>query len=313
VSRVANVRIAEDEADLRLDRWFRRHYPQLKHGQLARLMRTGQVRVDGRRAKPGDRVAAGQVIRVPPLPEAPPPDDSDRDRPPDAAWLRKRVLYRDDDVLAIDKPAGLAVQGGSGVRRHLDGLLDSLRFDGDERPKLVHRLDKDTSGVLLLARNLRAAAWLTRSFRDKKTTKVYWAVTVGVPDPPEGVIDRPIEKRGPEGAQKMRETADGRPAETHYRVRDARSGMAWIVLIPCTGRTHQLRVHMALLGTPIVGDRKYGGRAAFPDGVDVDRRLHLHARSIAFSRPDGERIEIEAPLPADLHKAFYGSPGFLRA
>lgn len=316
--------VNEDEADIRLDRWFKRHYPDLAFGRLAKLLRTGQVRVDGRRAQPSARLRPGQEIRVPPLPAitasaetgstgvappsartpAAPPD------PEDAEHLRAAVLYRDDWVIAINKPPGLATQGGSGLARHLDAMLDALRADdGDnagERPRLVHRLDKDTSGVLLLAPSAAAAETLTRAFRSKETRKLYWALTAGVPRPKVGEITLPLAKTRRGRDEKMAHDPDGKPAQTAYRtIATARGGtIAWVALSPLTGRTHQLRAHMAALGTPILGDGKYGGRAAFPEAPLV-RRLQLHAREIALPHPaDGTTLRVTAPLPEHIAASF---------
>src|SRR5713226_5292427 len=188
---VAIVTVRPEDGSGRLDRWFRRHYPNLSHGRLEKLLRTGQVRVDGKRARAGDPVMPGQAIRVPPLPEAPAPTPTGMPatRPRDVAMLRDAVLYRDDWAIVIDKPTGLAVQGGTNTERHVDALLDGLRFDAGERPRLVHRLDKDTSGVLLIARSAAAAALFTRAFRDKTARKIYWAIVVGLPQLEQGKID----------------------------------------------------------------------------------------------------------------------------
>jgi 23S rRNA pseudouridine955/2504/2580 synthase len=301
------VRLAEvgpEDDGLRLDRWFRRHYPELSHIRLEKLLRTGQVRVDGGRVKAGHRLATGMTIRVPPLgeaaePAAPRPVAAPR--PQDASLLQARVLYRDNDVLAIDKPAGLAVQGGTNTARHLDGMLDALRFDAAERPRLVHRLDKDTSGVLLLARNVRAAAWLAQAFRDKTARKVYWALVAGVPKPKRGRIDLPVAKSG-------EAEEEARSAVTYYTVVEHAHKAAWVALLPLTGRTHQLRVHCAGIDTPIVGDGKYGGAKAILPGLEGARKLHLHARSIEITRPDGGRIRVTAPLPEHMKASweFFG-------
>lgn len=299
--------VAAGEADLRLDRWFRRHYPDLSHGRLERLLRTGQVRVDGARVKAGFRLAAGQMVRVPPLVQAAPKAEGERDRPPqpvpaprpgDLAMLRDRILHMDPAVIVLDKPAGLAVQGGSGQQRHLDALLDLLRFDAPERPRLVHRLDKDTSGVLVLARNVAAAAALTASFRGRAARKVYWAITTGVPVPAEGLISLPLAKTGRPGGQRVQVDAEqGLAARTAYRVLDRAARRAALLrLEPQTGRTHQLRVHCAELGTPILGDGKYGGAGAFLQG-GIARQLHLHARRITLPHPGGGIIDATAPLP----------------
>jgi len=294
--------VAEDEGDLRLDRWFRRHYPDLSHGRLERLLRTGQVRVDGARVKAGVRLAAGQTVRVPPLAPAPPREDaaaaSPPPRPADLAMLRDRVLHMDAEVIVLDKPAGLAVQGGSGQQRHVDAMLDGLRFGHGERPRLVHRLDKDTSGVLVLARTVAAAAALTAAFRGRAARKVYWAITAGVPVPAEGLIALPLAKTGRPGGQRVQVDAEeGLSARTEYRVLDrAARRAAWVRLDPQTGRTHQLRVHCAQIGTPILGDGKYGGAEAFLHG-SVARALHLHARRITLPHPSGGLLDARAELP----------------
>ncbi|HWK44034.1 MAG TPA: RluA family pseudouridine synthase [Stellaceae bacterium] len=299
------VEVKPDEADTRVDRWFKRLYPGLTHGHLEKLLRTGQVRVDGGRVKAATRLAAGQTVRVPPMDfisEAPPsytpapraPRQSDIDA------LRACVLYRDQDMIAINKPPGLAVQGGTNTDKHVDGLLDALRFDAAERPRLVHRLDKDTSGVLLLARNLKAATWLTQAFREKTTRKTYWALTVGVPKPRQGRIDLAIGKAtdGPRD-KVVADAEDGKSAVTYYSVVEHAGGkIAWLAMLPVTGRTHQLRVHAAEIGTPILGDGKYGGVPEHLPGLDHVRKLHLHAHSIVVPRPGGGRpVVVTAPLP----------------
>jgi 23S rRNA pseudouridine955/2504/2580 synthase len=304
MSAVQTIAVGPEEADIRLDRWFKRHFPELGHGRLEKLLRTGQVRVDGRRAQAGLRLAAGQQIRVPPLGEArprpqpkPAPEPSERD----LRALQDAILYRDEAVLAINKPAGLAVQGGTGLDRHLDAMLDGLRLGAAERPRLVHRLDRDTSGVLLLARTARAAAELTAAFRRKECRKIYWAIVVGVPRPPAGRIDLALSKRPGRGGERMELDEEGKHAITAYRVLDhAGREAAWLELSPLTGRTHQLRAHCAAIGTPILGDGKYGGAKAFLPGRELARRLHLHARSLTLPRPDGRVISITAPLPAHM-------------
>src|SRR5437763_10835682 len=258
------VTVRPEDGAGRLDRWFKRHYPGLSHGRLEKLLRTGQIRVDGKRAKAGDPIAPGQAIRVPPLPDtpgpAPRPIAGPRARPQDLALLRDAVIYRDDWAIVVNKPPGLAVQGGTNTDRHVDALLDGLRFDSSERPRLVHRLDKDTSGVLLIARNAAAASFFTRAFRDKTTRKIYWAVVVGLPELHQGRIDLGLAKRGgagrPRGYERVHvDDAEGKTAITYYRVIDrAGAEASWLALLPVTGRTHQLRAHCAALGTPILGD-----------------------------------------------------------
>lgn len=303
---VAHHTVAGDEAGLRLDRWFKRHFPSLGHGRLEKLLRTGQVRVDGGRAKAGQRLEAGQSIRVPPLDAgataAPRPSGRPRVSAEDAAALRARVLWQDDQAIVIDKPPGLPVQGGTKSARNLDALLDALATETGVRPKLVHRLDKDTSGVLLLARTASAAAALAAAFRHKTARKLYWALVVGTPHRRRGRIDAALAKRGSAGGEKVvlaeagEGDADAKHAASRYAVVDhAGNKVSWLAMMPLTGRTHQLRVHAAALGTPIVGDGKYGGAAAHVAGLA--NKLHLHAHTLVFRHPvSGERVTIVAPL-----------------
>ncbi|HZH26183.1 MAG TPA: RluA family pseudouridine synthase [Azospirillaceae bacterium] len=306
--------VQADEADIRLDRWFKRHFPHIGHGQLEKLLRTGQVRVEGKRAKASTRLEVGQSVRVPPLPA-----DTVRDAPQapkpisrrDAEAIQARVLHRDADVLVIDKPAGLAVQGGTSTPRHLDAMLDALRFDASERPRLVHRLDKDTSGVLVLARNALAAKRLADAFRGHDARKIYWAVTVGVPSPRRGRIDLALAKEGTARGERVAADAeDGKRASSLYTVVEhAHRRAAWVALWPLTGRTHQLRVHMQAIGTPILADGKYGGAEAFLEGAELSRQLHLHARRIIIPHPRGGRLDVTAPLPPHM-KATWEYFGF---
>ncbi len=296
--------VGDDEADLRLDRWFGIHFPQLGHGHLQKLLRKGQVRVDGRRAKAGLRLAAGAEVRVPPLGVRPADKPREKASPAigkaDAALMRSLVLYKDQDAIALNKPPGLAVQGGTGTHRHIDGMLEALRFDGKETPRLVHRLDRDTSGVLLLGRTRKATATLGKAFRSRTARKVYWAITVGVPETQSGRIDLPIAKLpGPAGERMVVDRDKGQRATTVYRVVDRiGSRLAWVALWPWTGRTHQLRVHCAAIGCPILGDGKYGGADAFVTGHPVSRKLHLHARSLTVPHPSRKAdLSVTAPLP----------------
>ena len=303
MSDVRLVPVAADEADIRLDRWFKRHFPAVKHGRLEKLLRTGQIRVDGHRVKASTRLGAGQSIRVPPLDDeaedseagALRPAVSDRDR----SWIRSLVIFRDDDVIALNKPPGIAVQGGHKVARHIDGLLDALAEKGDDRPRLVHRLDRDTSGVLLIARRASSAAALAEAFRARDAHKTYWALVAGVPRPPKGTIDAAlVKKAGRDGMEKMVADEAGKTAITDYEVvATAGRKAAWLILRPHTGRTHQLRVHCAAIGTPIVGDAKYGGDKARLDGVPGSDHLHLHARAIDIPHPSGGRLQVTAALP----------------
>lgn len=305
--------VSADEAEIRLDRWFRRHFPGLAQGAIQKLCRTGQVRVDGRRADAATRLAAGQAVRVPPLTAAPAepkpalPIDADT-----ARALRDAVIYRDDQLIVLNKPPGLPVQGGPGITHHLDALLDALRFDGG-RPRLVHRLDRDTSGVLVLARTPGVAGKLAAAFRSRSVEKTYWAVVAGRPVPVEGRIDLPLRRTGgPRGERTVpADRADKAAAHalTDYRTLDnAAQKLAWLELMPRTGRTHQLRVHCVALGAPIVGDVKY----AEPDQNDagsalvsgLSDRLHLHARALHLPHPAGGTLYVEAELPAHMRQTF---------
>jgi 23S rRNA pseudouridine955/2504/2580 synthase len=309
------VTVVDGDAGLRLDRWFKRHYPALGHGRLEKLLRTGRIRVSGARARSSDRVMPGQAIRIPALAEmtAPAPQASQHALPGDEAMLRDAVVHRDDAVIVLNKPPGLAVQGGSGTERHIDGLLDALRFGSDARPRLVHRLDKDTSGVLVIARTPAAAAFLTRAFREKTTRKIYWAIVVGLPKPRQGRIDLALAKLpGREGERVRADAEEGKHAVTYYRVvENAGDKASWLALLPVTGRTHQLRAHCAAIGTPILGDAKYGAATAYLARVPGAKRLHLHARSLSIPHPLGGTLEVAAPLPHHLRQTweFFGFPG----
>ena len=307
---VRQFTVGEDDAGVRLDRWFKRHLPQIGFAMVSRWARTGQVRVDGKRARPEDRLEAGQQIRVPPWGETasakPAPARkslSDDDR----AAARAMVILETPAALVLNKPPGLATQGGAKTTRHVDGLLDAF-VDGDEpRPRLVHRLDKDTSGVLLIAKTPGSAAFFSRRFSGRSAKKIYWALVVGVPEVREGAIDAALAKQPGSGGEKMHvDHEGGQPAKTRYRVVDkAGDRAAWLELEPLTGRTHQLRVHCAAMGHPIVGDGKYGGQDAFLTG-SISRKMHLHARRLVIDAPggktggkagDGGEIDATAELP----------------
>ena len=300
---VRQFTVGPDDDGVRLDRWFKRHLPDVGFAVVARWARTGQVRLDGARVGPGDRIAVGQTLRVPPAePERAAAARPRRERAPlsedQAAFAREMVIHRDRSALVLNKPPGLATQGGTKTAEHVDGLLDALQGDAEGRPKLVHRLDKDTSGALLVARSARAAAFFAKAFSGRTARKTYWALIVGVPSVDDGTIDLPIAKQPGTGGEKMHvDEADGQPARSRYRVIErAGNRCAWVELQPYTGRTHQLRVHMAAIGHPIVGDGKYGGQAAFLTG-GISRKMHLHSRRIRVDHPDGGRLDVEAALP----------------
>ena len=321
--------LGPDAAEVRLDRWLRRLHPHLQQGLIERMCRKGDIRVDGARVKPATRLAEGQVLRLPPIPEpstTPPPRQRDEGSAADAEMIRACVLWRDDDVLALNKPAGLAVQGGSGQHRHVDGLAEALRFGRDEKPRLVHRLDRDTSGVMVMARSVRAAAALAKAFRGRDAQKLYWAAVAGVPSPRTATIRYGLMKapgHGPAGeGEKMHPvhpdaiatTEGAQRATTDYRVIDAAGQrVAWMALRPVTGRTHQLRAHMAAIGHPIIGDGKYGtsGQENLGSGWgaqlggEVSRKLHLHARSLVIPHPiTGAMLSFTAPLPEHMARTW---------
>ncbi len=302
-----NVRtfsVSEDDDGIRLDRWFKRHLPDVSFNTVSRWARTGQLRVDGKRAAPGDRLETGQTLRVPPAEPAPAEGPGARPKriiepltDEEAEFVREMVLAKGRDWFMLNKPPGLATQGGTKTVQHLDRLLDGLADENGQRPKLVHRLDKDTSGVLLVARSARAAGHFTKAFAGRTARKVYWALIVGVPSAEEGTIDAPLAKQPGTGGEKMHvDEENGLPAKTRYRMIDrAGNRAAWVELQPLTGRTHQLRAHMAAIGHPIVGDAKYGGAEAFLTG-GISRKLHLHARRLKIDGLDGKPIDYTAEL-----------------
>ncbi|HEX5644246.1 MAG TPA: RluA family pseudouridine synthase [Erythrobacter sp.] len=297
---VRQFTIADDDDGVRLDRWFKRNLPQVGFGTVSKWARTGQLRVDGKRVKPEDRLSAGQVLRVPPGGEEAARKPAARRplSPEQVAEARAMVIEETKAAIVLNKPPGLATQGGSKTFSHVDGLLDAF-VDGDgPRPRLVHRLDKDTSGVLLIARTPGSAASFSKRFAGRSARKIYWALVVGVPDVKEGMIDAPLAKQPGTGGEKMHvDEEGGQPAKTRYRVVDsAGKRAAWIELEPLTGRTHQLRVHLAAIGHPIVGDGKYGGQEAFLTG-SISRKMHLHARRLIIGEPGGGTLDITAELP----------------
>ena len=308
----ATLTVAADEADLRLDRWLRRHRPGLPQSAIQKLCRTGQVRVDGHRAEAASRLLAGQSVRLPPLMAAPPAPEPRR--PPDpklAAALQAAVLYRDDHLIVLNKPPGLPVQGGPGIAVHLDAALDALRF-GADRPRLVHRLDRDTSGVLVLARTAGVAAKLAAAFRGRTMKKTYWAVVARRPIPPEGRIDQPLRRlAGPRGGRTTptaRDDPEAVAALSDFRTLDHAGKLAWLELSPLTGRTHQLRVHCVAIGAPILGDVTYAEpdqNGAFGATVaGLSDALHLHARALALPHPAGGTLVVEADLPPHMQQTF---------
>jgi len=330
--KVALIDVSDDESGMRLDRWFHRRFPKLPQAHLNKIVRKGEVRVSGKRAEISTRLEAGQSVRVPPLnlapeaaPNAPAPPD-----PADAAAIRAMILFEDRDVIVLDKPYGLAVQGGSGTRRHIDGMLAALANKAGERPVLVHRLDRDTSGVLLIAKSRKMAADLGAVFRSRGARKIYWALVEGVPKPAQGRISLFLAKgeamgadRGPRKAdradiERMRVAKHGDPDAQHsltlYAVVDkVAPRLAWLSMRPITGRTHQLRAHCEAIGHPIIGDPKYNRREAndparadplraVPPGLEP--KLHLLARRLILPHPRGGIIDVTAPLPEHMKNSF---------
>lgn len=328
MSGVQTLEVTAEDADQRLDRWFRRLFPHVTQGRIEKLCRKGEIRVDGGRVKPATRLAVGQMVRVPPLPD--PGQVMTRPKPKvseaDAKLIQSCVIYRDDQIIALNKPPGLPTQGGSKQTRHVDGLAEALKFGLDEKPRLVHRLDKDTSGVLILARARAVAGALTRAFQSRETRKIYWAAVAGVPQPRMGTIRYGLVKAGGHGptgeGEKMRcihprsvdDTPGAKRATTDYATLSALGGrVSWMALVPVTGRTHQLRAHMAELGHPIIGDGKYGGSSqenlgdgwGAQLGGEISRKLHLHARSLTLPHPvTGNRLHLVAPLPEHMHRTW---------
>ncbi len=306
--------VTEDEAEIRLDRWLRRHFPGTTQGVIQKLCRTGKLRVDGKRVEAATRLLPGQTVAVPAI-EAAPPRGYVEPAPLDPAiiaMLEGAVLYRDEHLIVVNKPFGLPVQGGPGIIRHLDGMLDALRF-GADKPKLVHRLDRDTTGVLVLARTPGTAAKLAASFRSRDVHKTYWAVVAGRPVPVEGRISLPLKRvNGPRGERTQiaeRGDKEAATAITDYRTLDnAAQKLSWLELQPLTGRTHQLRVHCWALGAPILGDEKYetpdqnNAGTALIEGLP--HGLHLHARALSLPHPDGGTLTVEADLATHMRETF---------
>lgn len=304
MSGVKIIKIKPEDDGMRLNRWFLREYPALSLSRLQKLLRTKQIKVEGKRAETSTRLSAGQELRIPPL-------DNEKALPEnkilsknDADFITSLVIYKDKDIIVINKPSGLAVQGGTNTTRHIDGMLEALKFELNEKPKLVHRIDKNTSGILVLARNRKSADMLTKAFREKKINKTYLALVRGCPEPKEGIIEYNLEKIG----EKMEVVEDGQKALTEIKVLDnTGKKFAFVEAHPLTGRTHQIRAHLEAIGTPIVGDDKYFGekRERFQQ---IQDKLYLHAYKIDLSDIYNKKTVITADLPKHFIEAcqFFG-------
>jgi 23S rRNA pseudouridine955/2504/2580 synthase len=313
---VETLEIARDEAGMRLDRWFRLHFPAVSYGYLQKLLRSGQVRLDSKRVQANARLEAGQQVRVPAVVRKP-PKAAPSLQPPlglskgDRDLIERMILFEDEHVVVLNKPFGIAVQGGTGTKRHIDGMLAGMADRFGDRPRLVHRLDRDTTGVLLVAKHRDAAAKLGRIFQTRSAAKTYWALVKGVPKPPQGKVEAPLVKAaGPDG-DRVRKAMPGEQAEamhatTHYAMIDrVAHRAAWMSLKPVTGRQHQLRAHMALIGHPIIGDNKYEGDKALADS-GIEAKLHLHARRLVIPHPQAgaSKIDVTAPLPDHMRRTW---------
>ena len=316
MSDVTRKVVGEEENGMRLDRWFKIHFPQVTFAYLNKLTRTGQIRANGARVKNNARLEAGQEVRVPPLaferrPADAPPEDAKPLTREERSFFQDMILHEDKDVYVLNKPSGFAVQGGTKTHWHLDGLLMGLAAEVGERPRLVHRLDRDTSGVIVVAKRRAIAASLGKMFATRTIQKIYWAAVAGVPKPLQGKVDVPLVKgAGPEGDRvraAFEDEEESQRALTHYAVIDkAPPAIAWVSLKPSTGRQHQLRAHMAHIGNPILGDEKYGGKSFVPEGIS--QKLHLHARRLIFTHPRGGKLDVTAPLPKHMRETwqFFG-------
>lgn len=297
--------VQETEKDIRLDRWFKRHYPSVPHGMLEKLLRKKNIRVDNKKASANTRLNPGAVIRIPPLTSAKETKQPFILSKKDIALMQGMVLYKDKDIIILNKPEGLAVQGGSKTTHHIDGLLDALKFDYDEKPRLVHRLDKETSGILVVARTVQSASHFSQLFKTKDIRKTYWALVDGLPKPDKGKIEAPLlQKKISANADKRTIDENGLEAVSLYAVQDHLADkVSWLQMSPLTGRTHQLRIHAAeALKTPILGDSRYGKKNNLTD--DLPNKMFLHARAISIPLMNKKELIVEAPLPKHFQEAF---------
>ncbi len=304
MSGVKIIKIKSEDDGIRLNRWFLREYPALSLSRLQKLLRTKQIKVEGKRAETSTRLLAGQELRIPPLDNEKAVSDNKALSKNDADFITSLVIYKDDKIIALNKPSGLAVQGGTNTTRHIDGMLEALKFEANEKPKLVHRIDKETSGLLILARNRKSAEMLTKAFRDKNLQKTYLALVRGCPEPREGTIEYNLEKVG----EKMQVVEDGQKALTQIKVLDnTGKKFALVEAHPLTGRTHQIRAHLEAIGTPILGDNKYYGKERV-HLKEIQDKLYLHAYKIDLSNIYNKKMVLTADLPKHFVEAcqFFG-------
>ena len=309
---VQTVTVGADESGMRVDRFFEAKFPGLSFSHIQRIVRKGEVRVNGKRVDTKDRLELGQQVRIPPLAlSAPKRSTLSSDDEKTRDFLKSITLHEDADVMVLNKPMGLSVQGGSGTTRHIDGMLEVLRQPGvdGQRPRLVHRIDKDTAGCLLVAKTRFAAAALAKTFRTRSARKIYWALVAGVPKPRQGRISTYLAKEELEEDSFMRVAQHGEEgaahAVTYYAVVETSAQtLAWVSMKPVTGRTHQLRAHMAHVGNPIVGDPKYFQIENWQLPGGLQNRLHLLARRIVVPHPRGGTIDVSAPLPPHMQQSW---------
>ncbi|MEH2590573.1 RluA family pseudouridine synthase [Bradyrhizobium sp. AZCC 1721] len=303
-TKVQTVVVTADENNMRVDRFLEARFPGLSFSHIQRIVRKGELRVNGKRADSKDRLEEGQSVRIPPLrldaPKGTGPLSEAATKTLQA--LKEMTLYEDADVVVLNKPAGLAVQGGSGITRNVDSMLEVMRDAKGQRPRLVHRLDRETSGCLLVAKTRFAATALTGSFRHRSARKIYWALVAGVPKPKQGRISTYLAKEESEEDSIMRVAKHGDEgashAVTYYAVVETSAQkLAWVSLKPVTGRTHQLRAHMAHIDHAIVGDPKYFNKENWDLPGGLQNRLHLLARRLVIPHPRGGVIDVSAPLP----------------
>ncbi len=290
------VTITEQDNDIRLDRFFKRHFPDVPFGMVAKAVRRKAIRLNGARCDVSTRLCTGDVISFPSFNVDENPTEVKKDFSKQAREFEKYIIYKDSYILVINKPAGLAVQGGTGINVSVDDLATHWNFEYEDKPKLVHRIDKETSGILILARKVDVAAELSELFKRRQIDKFYTAITKGVIDPRTGtLVSYLAKKQVDDDYEKVVSTTDGKKAITNYEVIDyAASSYALLSLNILTGRTHQIRQQLAEKNCPILGDSKYGNRESTPNFIKP--KLYLHATLLKFELR-GKLYELKADFP----------------